>query len=88
MILATIASNDVLSKNYAATTIRIYFLYHLKLLWDLSVKVSVRARRYAVSSLPKVQGKFNTNSHGADTTYICKHSACLHTQKCAHNVVT
>ena len=28
------------------------------------------------------------NSNGANTAYICKHSACLHTQKCAHNVST
>ena len=31
-------------------------------------------------------GEFNSNSNGADTAYICKHSACLHTLKCAHNV--
>ena len=31
--------------------------------------------------------KFNTNSNGADTANFCKHSACLHTQKCVHNVV-
>ena len=46
------------------------------------------ARPYAGLSLLKGYGKFNTNSNGADTVYICKHSACLHTQKCAHNVVT
>ena len=38
-----------------------------------------------VLSILKVQGKFNSDSNGADTTYICKHFACLHTQKCAHN---
>ena len=42
---------------------------------------------YARLSLLKVYGKFNSNSNGADTAYICKHSACLHTQKCAHNLV-
>ena len=26
--------------------------------------------------------------NGADTAYNCKHSACLHTQNCAHNVST
>ena len=43
---------------------------------------------YAGLSLLKVKGKFNTNSNGADTAYILKHSACLHTQKCAHNIAT
>ena len=46
------------------------------------------ARLYAGLSLLKVSGKFNSNSNGADTAYICKHSACLHRQKCAHNVST
>ena len=27
-------------------------------------------------------------SNGADIAYTCKHSACLHTQKCAHSVST
>ena len=39
-------------------------------------------------SLLKVQGKFDSNLNGAATAYICKHSACLHTQKCTHNVST
>ena len=26
--------------------------------------------------------------NGADTAYNCKHSACLHTKNCAHNVST
>ena len=38
-------------------------------------------------SLLKVSGKLNSKSNGADTAYICKHSACLHTQKYAHNIV-
>ena len=54
------------------------------------------ARPYAGLSLLKVEPraggarrfKLNTNSNGADTAYICKHSAYLHTQKCAHNVGT
>ena len=37
-------------------------------------------------SLLKVEGKFNSHSNGADTTYTCKHFACLHMQECAHNV--
>ena len=32
-------------------------------------------------SLLKVYRKFNSKSNGANTAYICKHSACLHTQK-------
>ena len=38
-------------------------------------------------SLVKVYRKFNSKTNGADTAYICKHSACLHTQKYAYNVV-
>ena len=37
--------------------------------------------------LLKVKGKFNSKSNGTYTAYICKHSACLHTQKYAHNLV-
>ena len=58
---------------------------------DLKIPLHLQgwgARPYAGLSLLKVKGKFNTNSNGADTAYICKHSVCLHTQKCAHNVVT
>ena len=43
--------------------------------------------QYTGLSLLKVKGKLNSKTNGADTAYICKHSACLHTQKCAHNVV-
>ena len=50
---------------------------------------------YAGLSLPKVSGKFNANSNGASQkmctcrpAYICKHFACLHTQKWTHNLIT
>ena len=39
------------------------------------------SRPYAGLSFRKVSGRFNSNSNGADTAYICKHSACLHTQQ-------
>ena len=32
--------------------------------------------------------KFNSNSNGADIAYICIHTVCLNTQKCAHNVLS
>ena len=43
---------------------------------------------HADLSLLKIYGKFNGNWIGADAAYFCKHSACLHTQKCAQNVTT
>ena len=65
--------------------------------WLHSIKIAIAiidtcnqgwgAQPYAGLSLLKVKGKFNTDSNGADTAYICKHSACLHTQTCFHNVV-
>ena len=42
---------------------------------------------YAGFSLLKVSAKFNSNGNGADTAHICQQSACLHTQKCADNVI-
>ena len=46
---------------------------------------SLAARRFKFT---ESNGKFNSNSNGADTAYICKHSECPHTQKCTHNVST
>ena len=40
---------------------------------------SLAVRRFKVT---ESLWKFNSNSNGADTVYICKHSACLHAQKC------
>ena len=36
----------------------------------------------------QLKEKFNINSNGADTAYICKYSAYLHTKKCAQNVAS
>ena len=56
------------------------FCFFLKVQWW-------GAQSYASLSL-LFNSKFNSNSNGADTAYICKPSASLHTQKYADNVST
>ena len=81
--------------------VRCYFIYSFSLLTTRTFYHCIRlavfvfflkvqwwgAQSYASLSL-LFNSKFNSNSNGADTAYICKPSACLHTQKYADNVST